>query len=56
LCLVKEDILLVMGVEVPNLVEIVFDEMVVIPRLAGRRNSCDLCQHLGSKTTYYDNP
>jgi hypothetical protein len=45
-----------MGVEVPNLVEIVFDEMVVISRLAGRRNSCDLRQHLGSKTTYYDNP
>jgi hypothetical protein len=42
LCLVKEDILLVVGVEVPNLVEIVFDERVVIFLLAGRRNSCDL--------------
>jgi hypothetical protein len=42
LCRIKADILLVMGVEVPNLVEIVFDEIVVISRLAGRRNPCDL--------------
>jgi hypothetical protein len=56
LCLVETNILLVMGVEVSNFVEIVFDEMVVIFRLAARRNSCDLCQHLGSKTTHYDNP
>jgi hypothetical protein len=45
-----------MGVEVSNLVEIVLDEMVVISWLTGRRNSCDLREHLGSKTTDYHNP